>query len=461
MPPASDERTSDQSPAASSASVPTMGAPDAKGAIYDARTLGAPKMALFGLQHMFAMFGATILVPTLTGLSVSATLLFAGLGTLLFHLITKGKVPAFLGSSFAFIAGYVAIAPAGEPELLPYACLGVACSGLLYLVLSALFRIFGTERIMRFFPPVVTGPIVICIGLILASSAIANCETNWPIAIVAIAIIIVANIWGRGMIRIIPILLGVIGSYAVAAVTGIVDFAPVADAAWIGLPVLWSNTVFALAGPGFDAGLAITAIITIMPLAFATMIEHIGDMSAISSTCNRNYLADPGLHRTLLGDGLATSAAGLFGGPPNTTYAEVTGAVMLTKNYNPKIMTWAAVIAITLAFVGKFGAILQSIPVPVMGGILCLLFGTIASVGMNTLIRHKVDLSEARNLVIVSVTLVFGIGGVLIGSGTGPDDIGLKGIALCAIVAIVLNLLLPGNDGWQNKALDEQHKDSH
>ena len=306
---------------------PTMGAADSKDAVYDARKLGAPKMALFGLQHMFAMFGATILVPTLTGLSVSATLLFAGLGTLLFHLITKGKVPAFLGSSFAFIAGYAAIAPNGEAELLPYACLGVACSGLLYLLLSALFRVFGTERVMRFFPPVVTGPIVICIGLILASSAIANCETNWPIAIVAIAIIVIANIWGRGMIRIIPILLGVIGSYVVAAFAGVVDFEPVAQADWIGLPIIWSDTVFSLFGPGFDTGLAITAIITIMPLAFATMIEHIGDISAISSTCNRNFLVSPGLHRTLLGDGFATMIASLFGAPANTTYGENTGVL--------------------------------------------------------------------------------------------------------------------------------------
>ena len=341
---------------------PTMGAKDAAGAVYDARTLGAPKMALFGLQHLFAMFGATILVPTLTGLSVSATLLFAGLGTLFFHLITKGRVPAFLGSSFAFIAGYAAIAPNGEADLLPYACLGVACSGLLYFILSALFRIFGTDRVMRFFPPVVTGPIVICIGLILASSAIANCETNWPIAIVAIAIIIVANIWGRGMIRIIPILLGVIGSYVVAAIAGVVDFAPVAEAAWLGLPVAWPNTVFSLAGPGFDAGLAITAIITIMPLAFATMIEHIGDMSAISSTCNRNFLVQPGLHRTLLGDGLATMVASLFGAPANTTYGENTGVLALTRVFDPRVVRIAAALAIVFSFCPKFAAVIAVMP---------------------------------------------------------------------------------------------------
>ena len=280
-----------------------MGAQDSPDAVYDARTLGTPKMLVFGLQHMFAMFGATILVPTLTGLSVSATLLFAGLGTLLFHLISKGKVPAFLGSSFAFIAGYAAIAPmlpdeagnlaVANVELLPYACLGVACAGLLYLVLSALFKAFGAARVMRFFPPVVTGPIVIAIGLTLASSAIQNASMNWFIAIVAIVTIIVCNIWGKGMVKIIPILLGVIVSYLVAAAMGGVDFSRVADASWVGLPVLWHNTVFSLFGDGFNAGIAITAIITIMPLAFATMIEHIGDISAISSTCNRNYIAEP------------------------------------------------------------------------------------------------------------------------------------------------------------------------
>ncbi|MBQ3106175.1 MAG: uracil-xanthine permease, partial [Eggerthellaceae bacterium] len=298
--------------------VPTMGLEDSPEAVYDATTLGKPKMLVFGLQHMFAMFGATILVPVLTGLSVQATLLFAGLGTLLFHFLAKGRVPAFLGSSFAFIAGYGAIAPNGEAELLPYACLGVACAGLLYLVLSALFKVFGAEKVMRFFPPVVTGPIVISIGLILASSAINNCQTNWLIAVIAILTIVICNIWGRGMIKIVPILMGVVVAYIAAIALGQVDFSGVADAAWIGLPVAWDNTVFGLFASGsMDAGLAVTAIITIMPIALATMIEHIGDMSAISSTCNRNYIANPGLHRTLLGDGLATALASLFGAPAN------------------------------------------------------------------------------------------------------------------------------------------------
>ncbi len=433
---------------------------DVEGAVYDARTLGAPKMGLFGLQHLFAMFGATILVPTLTGLSVSATLLFAGLGTLFFHLVTKGKVPAFLGSSFAFIAGYAAIAPNGETDLLPYACLGVACSGLLYFVLSALFRIFGTDRVMRFFPPVVTGPIVICIGLILASSAIANCETNWPIAIVAIAIIIVANIWGRGMIRIIPILLGVIGSYAVAAITGAVDFAPVAQAAWIGLPIAWPNTVFSLIGPDFDTGLAITAIITIMPLAFATMIEHIGDMSAISSTCNRNYLAEPGLHRTLLGDGFATMLASLFGAPANTTYGENTGVLALTRVFDPRVVRIAAVFAIVFSFCPKFAAVIAVMPACVIGGVSLVLYGMISSVGIRNLVENHVDFMKSRNVLITALILVLSLGIAYSTAGAvvipiGEVSISLSGLAIGSIVGIVLNIVLPGyEDSWGTKAPD-------
>ena len=287
--------------------------------IYDARTLGTPRMLVLGVQHMFAMFGATVLVPALTGLNVATTLLLAGLGTLLFHLITKGKVPAFLGSSFAFLGGYWAIAPNGEAELLPYACVGVACAGLLYILLAILFKTFGPQKVMRFFPPIVTGPIIISIGLTLSSSALDNCATNWWIALVAILVVVVCNIWGKGMVKIIPILLGVVASYLAAALAGQVDFTPVREAAWIGLPVHMENTVFSLIGNA-DPGLLVTSIITIMPIALATMIEHIGDICAISSTCQRNFLQAPGLHRTLVGDGLATSLAALFGGPANTTY---------------------------------------------------------------------------------------------------------------------------------------------
>ncbi|TJW09973.1 uracil-xanthine permease family protein [Parvibacter caecicola] len=441
--------------------VPTMGAKDAPDAVYDARTQGTPKMALFGLQHMFAMFGATILVPTLTGLSVSATLLFAGLGTFLFHLLSKGKVPAFLGSSFAFIAGYAAIAPNGEAELLPYACLGVACSGLLYLLLSLCFKVFGPKRVMRFFPPVVTGPIVICIGLILASSAIANCQTNWLVAIVAIAIIVVCNIWGRGMIRIIPILLGVIGAYVVAALVGEVDWQPVADAAWVGLPVLWDNTVFSVFGAQFDAGLAITAIITIMPLAFATIIEHIGDMSAISSTCNRNYIAEPGLHRTLLGDGLATMLASLFGAPANTTYGENTGVLALTRVFDPRVVRLAALFAIVFSFCPKFAAVISCMPACVIGGVSLVLYGMISAVGIRNLVENHVDFMRSRNVLVAAIILVLSLGIAYSADGAitfmvGAVTISLSGLAVGSLVGILLNMALPNEEPYWDGGLAAQ-----
>ena len=408
-------------------------------------------MVLFGFQHMFAMFGATILVPVLTGLSVQATLLFAGLGTLLFHLLSKGKVPAFLGSSFAFIAGYAAIAPNGEPELLPYACLGVACAGLLYLVLSALFRIFGANRVMRYFPPVVTGPIVIAIGLILSSSAIENCSTNWIIALIAIVTIIVCNVWGRGLIKVIPILMGVIVSYVCAIVMGEVDFSGVASADWIGLPVLMENTVFGLANPGFDSGLAITAIITIMPLAFATMIEHIGDISAISSTCNRNYIAEPGLHRTLLGDGLATILASLFGAPANTTYGENTGVLALTRVFDPRVVRLAACFAIVFSFCPKFAAVIGAMPASVIGGVSLILYGMISAVGVRNLIENRVDFLKSRNIIIAALILVLSIGIAYSTAGAiiipaGNITISLSGLAIGSLVGIILNVILPYKD---------------
>lgn len=428
-----------------------MGAQDSPDAIYDARELGAPKMAVFGLQHMFAMFGATILVPVLTGLPVSTTLLFAGVGTLLFHLLAKGKVPAFLGSSFAFIAGYAAVAPNGEAELLPYACLGVACSGLLYLVLSALFKVFGPKRVMRFFPPVVTGPIVIAIGLILSSSAIANASTNWFVAVVAIAVIVACNIWGRGMIKIIPILLGVIVAYVVAALLGEVDFAPVAQAAWIGVPVQWDMTVFSLFGANFDAGLAVSAIITIMPLALATMIEHIGDISAISSTCNRNYIVEPGLHRTLLGDGLATILASLFGAPANTTYGENTGVLALTRVFDPRVIRIAAVFAIVFSFCPKFEAVIAAMPACVIGGVSLVLYGMISAVGIRNLVENHVDFMKSRNVLVTALILVLSLGIAYSAAGAivipaGAITISLSGLAVGSIVGIVLNVILPGKD---------------
>ena len=420
-------------------------------AVYDATTLGKPRMFVLGIQHMFAMFGATILVPVLTGLSVSDTLLFAGLGTLLFHILAKGKVPAFLGSSFAFIAGYAAIAPNGEAELLPYACLGVACAGLLYLVLSALFRAFGPARVMRFFPPVVTGPIVICIGLILASSAIANCSTNWIVAIIAIATIVVCNIWGRGMAKIIPILIGVVVSYAAAAAMGEVDFSGVAEAAWVGLPFSWDNTVFSLFGPGFDAGLAITAIITIMPLAFATMIEHIGDISAISSTCERNFIANPGLHRTLLGDGLATILASLFGAPANTTYGENTGVLALTRVFDARVVRIAACCAIVLSFSPKFAAVIGAMPSCVIGGVSLVLYGMISAVGVRNLVENHVDFQKSRNVLVAAIVLVLSIGIAYSAAGAITFEvsgivISLSGLAIGSLAGIILNAILPGKD---------------
>ena len=416
-------------------------------AIYDASSLGRPRMFLLGLQHLFAMFGATVLVPVLTGLSVSATLLFAGLGTLLFHFLSRGKVPAFLGSSFAFIAGYAAIAPNGEAELLPYACLGVACAGLLYPVLAALFRAFGAKRVMRFFPPVVTGPIVISIGLILASSAIANCQTNWLVAVIAVAVIVICNIWGRGMVKIVPILLGVVVSYTVAAALGEVDFSGVAAAPWVGLPIVWDNTVFALFGPQFDSGLATTAIITIMPLAFATMIEHIGDISAIGSTCERNYIADPGLHRTLTGDGLATAFAGMFGGPANTTYGENTGVLELSKVHDPKVIRIAAVYAIILSFIPKMAEVIGSMPSAIIGGVSFMLYGMISAIGVRNVVENRVDFTKSRNLIIAGVIFVCGLGfsdGLTF--NVANTDITLTSLAIAAIAGIVLNAILPGND---------------
>ena len=311
--------------------------------------LSPAKFTLLGFQHMFAMFGATVLVPTLTGLSVSATLLFAGLGTLLFHLITGGKVPAFLGSSFAFLGGYAAVKAMpqfadGTMNWIPYAGVGVAVAGLIYVVVAGLFKIFGAQKVMRFFPPIVTGPIIICIGMILANSAINNCSNNWLIAILAVVIVVAFNIWGKGMFKIIPILLGVVGSYAVAAVTGQVDFTPVKEAAWLGLPFQWKDTAFSLFG-GCDGTLLLNCIITVAPIALATMMEHIGDMSAISSTVGKNFIEDPGLHRSLLGDGLATTMAALFGAPANTTYGENTGVLALTRVYNPAVVRMAAVLA--------------------------------------------------------------------------------------------------------------------
>ena len=424
-------------------------------AIYDARSLGRPKMLLLGFQHMFAMFGATVLVPALTGLSVSATLLFAGLGTLIFHLITKLKVPAFLGSSFAFIGGYAAVVAIGAEQglekaaSLPYACVGVFFAGLMYFILAACFKIFGVKRVMRFFPPVVTGPIIIAIGLTLSGSAINNCSASWLIALLAVAIIIVCNIWGKGMIKIIPVLLGVIGSYLIAACFGQVDFSNVRAASWVGLPFQMQDTAFAVFNnPNW--GLVITAIITILPISLATMIEHIGDMCAISSTTGINYLEDPGLHRTLMGDGLATALASLFGAPANTTYGENTGVLNLTRVFDPRVIRIAAVLAILFSFSPKFAAVVAAMPAATIGGVSLVLYGMISAVGVRNLVENKVDLTYPRNLIIAALILVLAIG-INYGPGSisfkvGNANIALSGLAVAALTGIILNAILPGKD---------------
>ncbi len=422
--------------------------------IYDAKTLGTPKVLLLGIQHMFAMFGATVLVPMITGLDVSTTLLFAGVGTLLFHLISKGKVPAFLGSSFAFLGGYAAIAPkidgAPNTEMLPYACFGVACAGLLYLLMSLLIRIFGVAKVMRFFPPIVTGPIIIAIGLTLSQSAIDNCATDWLIAIVAIALVVVCNIWGKGMIKIVPIIIGVVGSYVLAAVMGDVDFTAVAEAKWIGLPIHWEATVFSVLGDG-NGTMLLTAAVTIMPIALATMVEHIGDVSAISSTVGRNFIKEPGLHRTLLGDGLATTLASLFGAPANTTYGENTGVLSLTKIYDPLVIRIAAVFAILFSFSPKVAAIIGCMPTATVGGVSLVLYGMISAVGVRNVVESQVDFTKSRNVIIAALILVLSIGinysaaGAVAFSVAGVT-ISLSGLAVGALVGIVLNAVLPGKD---------------
>ena len=432
-----------------------------EGGIYDAKQLGTPKMLILGVQHMFAMFGATILVPMLTGLDVSTTLLFAGLGTLLFHLITKGKVPAFLGSSFAFLGGYFAICPMlmdadgaqtiSNVEMIPYACLGVACAGLVYLVMAGLIKVFGTGKVMKFFPPVVTGPIIIAIGLTLSQSAIDGCASNWPIALVAIALVVVCNIWGKGMIRIVPIIIGVVGSYLAAACFGQVDFTPVVQAAWFGNPVKWDHTVFYLFGNGADSSMMITAVITIVPLALATMVEHIGDISAISSTVGKNFIKDPGLHRTLLGDGMATTLASLFGAPANTTYGENTGVLSLTKVFDPAVIRIAAILAVLFSFSPKFAAVIGCMPTATRGGVSLVLYGMISAVGVRNIVETQTDFTKSRNIIIAALILVLSIGinysaAGAISFAVGDVTISLSGLAVGALTGILLNAVVPGKD---------------
>lgn len=400
------------------------------------------KQAIAGSQMLLVAFGALVLMPLITGLDPNVALFTAGIGTLIFHIVTGGQIPIFLASSFAFIAPILAAKGRfGLEETLG----GLMAAGVLYIILSGLIRAKGTGFVTRLLPPVVIGPVIMVIGLSLAPVAVHMAsgrtgdgatqlipyDTAIWIAMISLLVTVIMSVWAKGIFRLIPIMFGIIVGYVLSAIVGIVDLSPITNAPWLAIPDF--------VAPAFS----VSAILFMIPVAIAPAIEHIGDILAIGNVTRKNYLEKPGLHRTLLGDGLATSAAAAFGGPPNTTYSEVTGAVVLTRNFNPKVMIWAAGIAIVLAFVGKFGAALQTIPVPVMGGILCLLFGSIAVVGLNTLIRHQVDLSQARNLVIVAITLVFGIGGMALGQ--------MEGIALCAVAAIALNLVLPGKgEAWGN-----------
>ena len=432
-----------------------------KDAIRDARTLGVPKMLLLGLQHMFAMFGATILVPILVnsyfegeGLSVQVTLICAGLGTLFFHLCTKLKVPAFLGSSFAFLGGFSTIAQLNTGifadmtmgEKLPYACGGIVVAGALYLILALVIKVVGVKKVMRFLPPVVTGPIIICIGLTLAPSAVNNASTNWILALIALAVIIIFNIWGKGMFRIIPILLGVVISYAAALImqaagltnpdgSAILNFTEVASASWVGLP------------PFQLCKFNLTAILVMAPIALATMMEHIGDMSAISATVGENFIEDPGLHRTLIGDGLATAFAGMVGGPANTTYGENTGVLELSRVHDPRVIRIAAVFAVILSFIPKMAEIIGSMPSAIIGGVSFMLYGMISAIGVRNVVENHVDFTKSRNLIIAAVILVSGLGfskGLTFTiAGT---SITLTGLAIAALAGIILNAILPGKD---------------
>ena len=430
-------------------------------AIRDVSKIGLPKTLLLGLQHMFAMFGATILVPILVnnyfegeGLSIQVTLFCAGLGTLFFHCCTKLKVPAFLGSSFAFLGGFYTVsqldtgifADMTMGEKLPYACGGIVVAGLLYLVLALIVKIAGVKRVMYFLPPIVTGPIIICIGLSLAPSAISNASSNWLLAFTALAVVIIFNIWGKGMFKIIPILMGVLISYGLALIlnaagvtnadgSAILDFSRVATAGFVGLP------------PFEICKIHLTPILIMAPIALASMMEHIGDISAISATVGENFIEDPGLHRTLIGDGLATSLSALIGGPANTTYGENTGVLELSHVYDPKVIRLAAIYAVVLSMIPKMAEIIGSMPSAIVGGVSFILYGMISAIGVRNIVENKVDFTKSRNLIIAAVILVCGLG---FSDGLTfhvlGTDVTLTSLAIAAIAGILLNAILPGND---------------
>lgn len=438
-----------------------------KTVIRDARQLGIPKMLLLGLQHMFAMFGATILVPILVngyfegeGLSIQVTLFCAGIGTLFFHVCSKFKVPAFLGSSFAFLGGFASVAALDTGiyadmtmgEKLPYACGGVVVAGLLYVVLALIIKAVGVSRVMRFLPPVVTGPMIICIGLSLAPSAISNASTNWLLAFIALAVVIIFNIWGKGMLGILPILMGVVISYVAALIfqavgftnpdgSAILNFSEVANASIVGLP------------PFQICKFDITAILVMAPIAIATMMEHIGDISAISATVGKNFIEDPGLHRTLIGDGIATALAGFIGGPANTTYGENTGVLELSHVYDPAVVRLAAIYAIVLSAIPKVAELIGSLPASIIGGISFMLYGMISAIGVRNVVENHVDFKKSRNLIIAAVIMVSGLG---FSDGLtftiGSTSVTLTSLAIAAIAGVILNAILPGNDyEWGKK----------
>ena len=429
--------------------------------IRDARTLGVPKMLILGFQHMFAMFGATVLVPILVQsyglpLSIQTTLFFAGIGTLFFHICTKMRVPAFLGSSFAFLGGFAAMGAmdsgmyaAMEPaEKLQYACGGIVVAGLLYVVLAAIIKAVGVHRVMHYLPPVVTGPIIILIGLNLAPSAVSNASTCWWLALVSIAVIVVANIWGKGMVKIIPILLGVVIPYVVALVFRMVDFSGLdVQGLFGGTTPLLGFQPFVTNFSGSVAKFDVSAILVMAPIAIASMMEHIGDMSAISATVGENYIEDPGLHRTLIGDGIATSLSAMFGGPANTTYGENTGVLVLSRVHDPKVIRLAALYAIILSFSPAFAYLVNTIPAAIIGGVSFILYGMISAIGVRNVVENQVDFTNSRNLIIAAVILVCGLGftnGLTF--QVGGASITLTSLAIAAIAGIILNAILPGND---------------
>ena len=388
------------------------------------KTLGPVQKTIVGVQFLFVAFGATVLVPLLVGMDPSVALFTAGVGTLIFHLVTKGKVPIFLGSSFAFIAPII---KATELYGLPGTLSGLIAVGAVYGIMSALVRFRGVSFISRLFPPVVVGPVIMLIGLSLANTGVNMAKENWLLAIISLLTTIVVSLFGKGLLRLIPIFSGIVVGYIAATIMGLVDFQPVADASWLALP--------AFVRPEFSW----EAIIFMIPVAIAPVIEHIGDVYAINEVAGKDFVKDPGLHRTMLGDGLACMVSAFIGGPPVTTYSEVTGAISLTKIADPAVIRIAAITGILFSVLGKVSAILKTIPSAVLGGIMLLLFGTIASVGINSLIKNKIDMGDTRNLVIASLILTLGIGGAELTFG----DFTIGGIGLAALVGVILNLIIP------------------